>query len=175
MNYQPDLYIFNIESAGSKQVYDTIRSLGFGRIRYVELEKNGCAFVSMEYWDKQNTRATRIKLHQGKPLRILSCQNETWTVYSYENRKNELEAGRKRAIMERQKKDLLFRKQKLLFLEQRKREQEEQERQHFYSTDDVEWDDYVPPVVPVLDYGNVYVPQIREKSKQLIKRMNNKK
>jgi len=88
MNYQPHLYVFNVGFATPEFIYHVIDNLGFGKIRYVEINK-GCAFVAMDYWDITNTTATRMKLYDGKSMRLYYTETQFWKVYAYDRRHNE--------------------------------------------------------------------------------------
>jgi len=78
-----------------------IKDLGFGKINYVERERDG-TYVSMDYWNTHATASTRLKLQQGKPLLLYYSDDKFWKVYAYEHRFAEEEhkkrAEKKRAI-----------------------------------------------------------------------------
>jgi|688.fasta_scaffold192292_1 hypothetical protein len=114
MNYQPDLFVFNIGNSTPKTIYNVIHELGLGKIQYIEIVDGGKhAFVAMK-WHTNRTISTRMKLNQGRPLLLHHTETNFWKVYSYENRYIE-EMKKQREIEQREK-------------EQREKEQKEKEQ-----------------------------------------------
>jgi hypothetical protein len=120
MNYEPNLYVYGADDASSKSIYQVIKDLGFGKIKYVEREHDG-AYVSMDRWNMNATASTRLKLEQGKPLLLYYSDDKFWKVYAYEHRFAEEEhkkrMEKKRAIQIRREK------------EARRKERKEKEKQ----------------------------------------------
>jgi hypothetical protein len=85
MNYQPDLFVFNIGNSAPNTIYNVIHELGLGKIQYIEIDGEH-AFVAMNGWHINQTISTRMKLNQGKPLLLHHAETNFWKVYSYENR-----------------------------------------------------------------------------------------
>ena len=86
MNYQPDLFVFNIGNSTPKTIYNVIHELGLGKIQYIEIVDGEHAFIAMDEWHMNRTISTRIKLNQGRPLLLHHTETNYWKVYSYENR-----------------------------------------------------------------------------------------
>jgi hypothetical protein len=126
MNYEPNLYVYGADDASSKSIYQVIKDLGFGKIKYVERESGG-AYVSMDYWNTKATASTRLKLEQGKPLLLYYSDDKFWKVYAYEHRFAEEEHKKrmeqKRAI-QRKREAAALRKERQEKAAQLRRERE---------------------------------------------------
>jgi len=135
MNYQPSLYVFDTDNASSKSIYQVIKDLGFGRVKYVERD-NGGVYVSMENWNMPTTISTRMKLQQGKPLLLYHSENKFWKVYAYEHRfaeeqhkkliekKRAIQLRRQAAVLQKEREE----KQEAMRRERKERERKERER-----------------------------------------------
>jgi pyruvate/2-oxoacid:ferredoxin oxidoreductase beta subunit len=116
MNYQPDLFVFNIGNSTPKTIYNVIHELGLGKIQYIEIDGEH-AFVAMNEWHINQTISTRMKLNQGKPLLLHHTETNFWKVYSYENR-----------YIEEMKKENERKQNERKQNEQKKKEQKENEQ-----------------------------------------------
>jgi hypothetical protein len=203
MNYQPNLYVLNAETATAKSIYQVIKDLGFGKINHVERD-NGGAYVAMDQWNMKNTASTRMKLNQGKPLLLYYSDDKFWKVYAYEHRfaeeehKKRIEKKRiiqlKRLEKERQEKEAMLHRERK---EKERKEKEEQLRiereidaalerfkQESMDNDMDEHEhrrafdvDATKCVTVTLDYGNAreMYPAIKARAKKMFDKLKNKK
>lgn len=132
MNYEPNLYVYGADDASSKSIYQVIKYLGFGKIKYVERE-NGGVYVSMDRWNKHATASTRLKLEQGKPLLLYYSDDKFWKVYAYEHRFAEEEhkkrMEKKRAIQLKRQEAAIFREKQEKEAHLRRERKERREKQ----------------------------------------------
>ena len=198
MNYEPNLYVYGADDASSKSIYQVIKDLGFGKIKYVEREHDG-AYVSMDRWNMNATASTRLKLEQGKPLLLYYSDDKLWKVYAYEHRlaeeehKKRMEKKRYIQIQIRREKEAL-RKEQQEKEAQRLREQEAEidamlEYYKQASIDAMEEDNYLDEherrrqeydadevnakFITVLDYGDAVdmCPIVKARAKNLRDRL----
>jgi hypothetical protein len=173
MNYQPSLYVFNSENASSKSIYQVIKDLGFGRVKYVERD-NGGVYVSMENWNMPNTISTRIKLQQGKPLLLYHSDDKFWKVYAYEHRFAEEQhkklVEKKRAIQlkrqaaalqkEREEKEAAMRRERK---ERERKERERKERERKEKQDQLRREQEIDEMLETLKHVSINEQAVIEK------------
>ena len=188
MNYQPNLCVFNNGRSTCKKIYEIIKALDFGKIKYVERDDD-YVYVSIAFWNTLLTTATRMKLQQGKPLLLYYSENECWKVYSYEHRFKEYEERKRLEKKESQMKEAAVckeRKEKAAAVRKERKEKaaalrreqqlDKELKQKSMSEKTYDSDKPVIQFVSLLDYGNVAetYPAIKARAKKMFDRLKNK-
>jgi hypothetical protein len=166
--YLPKLFIRNVGSATSSQIYRVIEDLGFGIVTRINFKGNHA--IAHLNWDVENTPATRTLLEEGvRPLLLYHCENRFWKVSAYKGYKEREEEARLEKI--RLEEEARLEKIRLeeeamlekIRLEEEARVKDAEERIDKIladellriNQDDDNYSEYIPEdLITSLDYGN---------------------